>query len=380
VTTAAPDRASASRVDFERDVYCIGGLPIDAVGMAEAVRRVRDAAFSGMRCTVATPNLNFVQLAARDAAFRASVCRSQLVLADGMPIVWMARLLGAPIDERVSGAGLFEALWRHPGPPLKVYFYGGPPGAAEAAHRAVNTRGGGLVSVGHESPPFVDDARALDSDSSVARINASGAQFVIVSLGAQKGQAWIDRHADRLAAPVLSHLGAVVNFAAGTVRRAPQAWQRAGLEWLWRIREEPALWRRYWRDGWRFVRFAALEMRPVRRSVHRRSRRADRGAAVAAEAPKLDVQRSPGRVDLVCAGAWSAADLGPVRVELRRAVEEGSEVRLTLRDIERADSAFVGLLVLAHGALAGRFSVVEAPSELRRTLRACGALYLLTGP
>jgi len=80
-------------------------------------------------------------------------------------------------------------------------------------------------------------------------INASQADFLVVALGAKKGQAWILHNLEHLQVPVVSHLGAVVNFVAGTVQRAPAAWQRAGLEWLWRIKEEPALFGRYWNDG-----------------------------------------------------------------------------------------------------------------------------------
>jgi N-acetylglucosaminyldiphosphoundecaprenol N-acetyl-beta-D-mannosaminyltransferase len=369
VTTAAPEAGTRARVDFERDVYAIGGLPVDAIGMDEAVRRVRAAAQGGTRCVVSTPNLNFVQLAAHDPAFRASVCRSDLVLADGMPLVWMARALGVPIRERVSGAGLFEALCRHPGPPLTVYFYGGPPGAAEAACRGLASRGAGLVCVGHGSPPFVASVDELDDDAAVGRINASGAQFVIVSLGAVKGHAWIERHAARLQAPVISHLGAVVNFAAGTVRRAPEAWQRAGLEWLWRIREEPTLWRRYWNDGRRFAGFALRDLLPARA-------RSGRGRA-ALEAPSLDVARVPGGIVLACAGDWIDGRHAGLRAALRQAAADGLAVRCELHAVRAADPAFVALLMLARTACGARLELTRPSPDLLRALRACRATWLL---
>lgn len=79
-------------------------------------------------------------------------------------------------------------------------------------------------------------------------INASNADFLIVSLGAKKGQAWLRRNHDRLSTPVRSHLGAVINFQASTIKRAPAAMRKTGFEWLWRILQEPHLWRRYWND------------------------------------------------------------------------------------------------------------------------------------
>ena len=84
----------------------------------------------------------------------------------------------------------------------------------------------------------------------IDKVNASEADFLAASLGARKGQLWLHRNHRRLTIPIRAHLGAVINFQAGTVKRAP-TWLRAcGLEWLWRIKEEPHLWRRYAHDGW----------------------------------------------------------------------------------------------------------------------------------
>ena len=94
---------ASQAVDFDRDVYCIAGLPIDAIDMQTAVEKVRHAARSKTRCVIATPNLNFVISAQRDAEFRESVIGSDLCLADGMPLVWIARLLKLPIPERIAG-------------------------------------------------------------------------------------------------------------------------------------------------------------------------------------------------------------------------------------------------------------------------------------
>ena len=90
----------------------------------------------------------------------------------------------------------------------------------------------------------------MSRDHIIDKVNASDADFLAVSLGAKKGQLWLHRNHKRLTIPVRAHLGAAINFQAGTVKRAP-TWLRAwGLEWLWRIKEEPHLWRRYAHDGW----------------------------------------------------------------------------------------------------------------------------------
>lgn len=241
------------------------GLPFDAVTLDEAVQQVRDAVRVRRRLFLSTPNLNFLMACQHDAAFRASVIESDLSVADGMPVVWLSRLLGTPLPERVTGADIYARLRNNPLPPgyapIRVYFFGGPPGAAAAAGRRLNAESSSLVCVGHETPGFgsVDD---MSGDTVRERINASGADFLIVALGAAKGQAWIQRNRAHLQVPVVSHLGAVVNFEAGTVSRAPGWMQRAGLEWLWRIKEEPALWRRYGRDGAALAGLIVRELLP----------------------------------------------------------------------------------------------------------------------
>ena len=93
-----------------RDVYCLLGLPFDATNMAGAVQRVRDAVADRARCFISTPNLNWLVNCRKDPQFRDSVLMSDLSVADGMPLIWIAWFLGIPISERVAGAGLFEQL------------------------------------------------------------------------------------------------------------------------------------------------------------------------------------------------------------------------------------------------------------------------------
>jgi N-acetylglucosaminyldiphosphoundecaprenol N-acetyl-beta-D-mannosaminyltransferase len=352
-----------SVVDFDRPVVSILGLPFDAIGIDEAVQRIRDAAFEGRRCFVSTPNLNFAIVARADAAFRGSVLRSDLSLVDGMPLVWVARLLGLPVPERVSGSDVFDALQRHPGPPLKVFLFGGPPGAAARAAESIDRRGGGLRCVGFDAAGF-DSIEAMSGPGQIERINRSGAHFVVVALGARKGQAWIEHNAGRLAAPVLAHLGAVINFAAGTVRRAPHWMQWAGLEWLWRIREEPALWRRYWSDG--RVAVSLLATRVVPDAIDRRWSRRH------ADAPgALEVLPAPGRVTLRLRGAWSDGLEASLRTALTEWASRGDRVVVDLHGATMLGHAGVGLLLLAQGWFGARggLEIVGVQGRLRAALR-----------
>jgi len=239
----------------------VAGLPFDMVDKAETVRRLCEAMRDRRRLFLSTPNLNFLVAAQTDEAFKASVLQSDMSVADGMPILWLARKQGTPLPERVAGSDLFEALRRGAGRsvlgrPVRVFFFGGLPGVADAACQLLNdefAQGGSMQAVGALCPGF-GDVEDMSGQEVLDCINASGADFLVVALGAKKGQAWITHNLPRLQVPVVSHLGAVVNFVAGTVRRAPEIWQQLGLEWVWRIKEEPALISRYWHDGLALLR------------------------------------------------------------------------------------------------------------------------------
>lgn len=328
--------------DFDRQVVCIAGLPFDLVDMAGTVARVRAAAAGRSPCFLSTPNLNFLMGCLGDAAFRDSVIHSDLSIADGMPLVWMARLLDIPLCERVAGSGLFEVLRREPSVegPMKVYFFGGPDGVAEQSCRVLNAESSGVRCVGFDCPGFgsVED---MSDAATIERINASGADFLLVALGARKGQAWIERNRARISVPVISHLGAVVNFVAGSVSRAPVWMQRSGLEWLWRIKEEPALWKRYWLDGIALVRLLMTCILPY--ALWRRLRR--RGDAPGSFGVSLSPQ--PGGV-LRLSVAGAAPDSLPAEVveTMRAAAAAQSPLVLDFAQTISLSPVFAALLLI----------------------------------
>jgi N-acetylglucosaminyldiphosphoundecaprenol N-acetyl-beta-D-mannosaminyltransferase len=255
---------SAPSEDLLRDVYCVLGIPLDLVNMQGALHRMDGAAAKRRPFLVSTPNLNFLIAVGEDAEFRESLLSSDLCLADGISVFWIARLVGVPIKSRVPGADFFDALRvRAPSPrKMNVFLFGGDDGVAPAASQALNTGAGGLRCVGWHYPGFgsVDDMSQPDV---IDRINESNADLLAVSLGAKKGQSWLLRNHRRLLIPIRAHLGALINFQAGTVKRAPAILRRAGLEWLWRIREEPWLWRRYYKDALVLIRLLVSRVLPL---------------------------------------------------------------------------------------------------------------------
>ena len=286
--------------DIHRRVYSILGLPFDALSMDEVVARLYSAIDTKQKCFVSTPNLNFLAASQTQLVFWQSVINSDLSLADGMPLIWIARLLGIPLKERLAGSGLIEVLMhsRQRAPnPLKVYFFGGMDGVADLACQKVAEKSVGLRCVGSLSPGF-GSIEEISEPSIIEGINNSGAQFIIVSLGAEKGQRWIEHNRHRLDAPVISHLGAVVNFIAGTVDRAPLFWQRTGLEWLWRVKQEPALWKRYFFDGLIFLKLIFTRVLPYAFLISR-----NQNLVRSAPPFSMDVHKSKGRYIITLKGA-----------------------------------------------------------------------------
>ena len=338
--------------DLSRTVYDIASLPFDAIDLRQAVARVIGAVQGRIPLFISTPNLNFLIAAQSDQDFRRSVRESDLSLADGMPIVWLARLLDVPIRQRVAGSDLFEALCLQTQQTIKVFFFGGPPGAAEQAGARVNARthqmqqqglGGGVQCVGFESPGF-GSVQDMSTPDILQRINASGADFVVVALGARKGQAWIQHNRAQLDAPVICHLGAVVNMAAGTIARAPRWMRLVGLEWVWRIKEEPQLWRRYGADGLAMLRLLLSYVVPQMwgRWRQRQQLRSARAAAHCSHEIRLLPE---GGARLVLQGAWTQASLGVLRGALADCVRlHGYGVQVDSTQATYLDAAVRGLL------------------------------------
>lgn len=360
-------------VDFERQVYCLLGLPFDAIDLEGAVRLVREAAIERKRLFFSTANLNFLVSCQTDSQFRDSVINSDLSSADGAPLVWIARALDIPVRERVAGSDLFDRLGTNASSPISVFFFGGADGAAEAACRKLNENSSGLSCAGFECPGFgsVED---MSSDATIEKINASGADFVVVSLGARKGQAWIERNRERLSAPVISHLGAVLNFVAGTVHRAPVWMRSSGLEWLWRIKEEPLLWRRYFADGLALFHLFLTCVIPY--SWFLRRRRVD-AAQLAAAAAQAGNEGDDHVIRL--RGAWNRSNLACLRQCFSQAAASGRDVILEMAEVTYVDAAFLGLAILLQGhqkRSGRRLRMVSLQQPVRRIMKYCQAEYL----
>jgi N-acetylglucosaminyldiphosphoundecaprenol N-acetyl-beta-D-mannosaminyltransferase len=225
----------------------LAGLEFNRLTEAEVVEHIIAAGQCGEGGWVATPNIDICRLARTDRTLRGLVAGASLIVADGMPLVWAARLRGDPLPERVTGASLIfsltEAAARHE---LSVYLLGGAPGVPQRAAEEMRRRYPGLVVAGTDAPPVGFDTDADSIAGLHARLTAAAPAIVFVGLGFPKQERLITRLAPSFRATWFISCGAAIPFAANALPRAPRWMQRAGLEWTFRLATEPRrLFRRY---------------------------------------------------------------------------------------------------------------------------------------
>ncbi|MGE0708815.1 MAG: WecB/TagA/CpsF family glycosyltransferase [Planctomycetota bacterium] len=243
------------------------GARIHDLAFGEALERISALVAADRRALVVTPNVDHLVRLERDVAFRAAYAAADLVLADGVPLLWACRLLGRPLRAKVSGSDLLPAYAElaaargH-----RLYFLGGRPGAAVRAAQVLAARHAGLQVVGIDVPPvgFERDPR-LDG-AVMARVRAARPDVLFVGLGSPKQELWLAERRLELEVPVSIGVGGAFEMVAGLVPRAPRWMQRVGLEWAWRLAREPRrLWRRYLLEDPRFFALVFAQWRAARR-------------------------------------------------------------------------------------------------------------------
>jgi N-acetylglucosaminyldiphosphoundecaprenol N-acetyl-beta-D-mannosaminyltransferase len=218
----------------------LGGLPVDGLtarGALDAIDALVDARRGGF---VVTPNVDHLVVARRDARLRDAYARASLSLADGMPLIWMARALGTPLPEKVSGSDLLGPLMaRAATQHRRVFLLGGTPAVSATASDRLTHDYPGLTIAGRDCSIWSPEAGPAADAALVTAIRRAHTDLVIVALGSPKQEICMARIADAVAPAVLLGLGASLDFVAGAVRRAPAWMSAAGFEWLYRLAQEP---------------------------------------------------------------------------------------------------------------------------------------------
>jgi N-acetylglucosaminyldiphosphoundecaprenol N-acetyl-beta-D-mannosaminyltransferase len=352
--------------NLARTVYCVLGIPIDAVDMATVLQRIRAAATSRAVLLISTPNLNFLVNSLSDQEFRESLLDSDLCPPDGAPIVWIARLLGLPIEERVAGSDLLERLQAGGAATrrLGIFLFGGAKGVAAAAARAIDAGPGGLRCVGTMDPGFCEVSE-MSQDHIIDTVNSSAADLLVLSLGAKKGQLWLQRNHDRLTIPVRSHLGAAINFQAGIIKRAPPFVRGWGLEWLWRIKEENYLWKRYAHDGLMLLGLLLTRVLPLATITRWQRFRLNR------QPQDLLIRKIHGDQSTVIGlcGSASEAHIPKAISSFQEALAGNGDVVIDLSDTRLIDARFLGLLLMLRKELRSRKSKLRFTGASRGMAR-----------
>jgi N-acetylglucosaminyldiphosphoundecaprenol N-acetyl-beta-D-mannosaminyltransferase len=221
------------------------GAPIDALDWNEALSRIADWSAKHESRYVCICNAHSVVSAKHDAAFGRVVADADMATPDGAPVAWMIRKLGFKSQQRINGPDL---MWKYCALAAQrnesIYLYGGTAETLSILQPRLLKEFPGLRIAGSDSPPF-RTLTAEEDAAAIARINASGAGTVWVSLGCPKQERWMAEHRGRVQA-VMIGVGAAFDFHAGTVSRAPEWMRNNGLEWLHRLASEPRrLWKRY---------------------------------------------------------------------------------------------------------------------------------------
>ncbi len=231
------------------------GVPIDALTERGCVEHLINESTAGRGGWVITPNLDHMRRAASDGEFRTMLEEADVVVADGMPLIWASRLQGTPLPERVAGSSLVWSLAEAASKAGRsLYLLGGDPGAAYQACEVLNARYPDLNIVGTDCPEVGFDKDPERFEEVLEKVLESRPDFVYVALGSPKQERLIQRA--RVGLPHVWWLGVGISlsFIAGDVRRAPRWVQKSGLEWVHRLLQEPGrLAKRYLIHGLPFA-------------------------------------------------------------------------------------------------------------------------------
>jgi N-acetylglucosaminyldiphosphoundecaprenol N-acetyl-beta-D-mannosaminyltransferase len=337
-----------------RPAIAILGVPFDNVTTAEAIGSIERMIQSNQPHYVVTANVDFLVQARSDIELRTILIEAHMVLCDGTPLLWASKLLGNPLPERVAGADLAPLLIRvAERKRYRLFLLGATPDSVDRAVANLRRDHPDLLIAGHYSPPF-RPLLEMDHDEIKRRILEARPDLLFVSFGCPKQEKWISMHYRQLGVPVAIGVGATIDFLAGQVRRAPLWMQRSGLEWIFRLAQEPRrLFRRYFKDLWVFGSSILAQWWHLRFRPRRRGNSQTRTPFLLE--PRWQCVKTPDCLDLA-----AACDCSNLPAEV---VVDGRDCLLDLSDVIFVDSTGITLLL-----------------RLQKELRAIGARLLLLNP
>jgi N-acetylglucosaminyldiphosphoundecaprenol N-acetyl-beta-D-mannosaminyltransferase len=246
-------------------VFNLLGVHVNAIQIPDVVALMENWIRERNGCHfIAVTGMHGVTEAQHDPVFKQILNSADLVVPDGMPLVWVARHYGHRLRRRVYGPELMQEFCNATGPKCRHFFYGGNPGVADLIGGVLESRFG-ISIVGSYSPPFRPLSEEEDEEV-VSLINAANPDVLWIGLSTPKQERWMHEHRTKLRVPVEVGVGAAFDINSGRSRQAPRWMRDHGLEWSFRLLQEPRrLWRRYLIYGSEFLCSVALELLSLRR-------------------------------------------------------------------------------------------------------------------
>lgn len=246
----------------------IANILVDNLTFDEVIEKIENLIQAKKPSFIVTPNADHTVMLQKDKLFLEIYNSADLVLADGMSLIFASKILKTPIKEKISGSDLFPVLCRVAAEKgHKLFFLGGRPGACATAAEKMKENYSKLIITGTYSPPFGFEHDKQELVKINKMIKKANPDILFVGLGAPKQEKWIYKNYKDIGVPVSIGCGVTFEFFAGMVKRAPKWMQQCGLEWFWRLIQEPKrLWRRYLIEDTAFIRLIIKQKFNIGRS------------------------------------------------------------------------------------------------------------------
>ena len=233
-----------SRIDFLN-------IKLDNLTMDETIQRIDDLIHECNPSYVVTPNLDHIVTLEKDVEFKELYDNANLIVADGKPLIWISKFLKNPIKEKISGSDLFPkicelAVQRK----YTIFIIGAAEGIADKAARNLEKKYPGIKFIGTYSPSYEFEQNQNELKKMKNLVLEAKPDILAIALGSPKGEKFIYKHLLEYNVPLSISIGATIDFEAGNIKRAPKWMSNMGLEWLFRITQDPKrLIKRYWKDA-----------------------------------------------------------------------------------------------------------------------------------
>lgn len=243
---------------MQRQRKLLFGMYMDAMRMDDVIERCRNALATRRPLLLGVLNAAKIVELHRNSVLRESLLECDLLLADGQSVVWASKLLGKPLPERVAGIDIFtRLLFLAHRDDRSIALLGAKPDVLQEMRRVIGERFPGL-KIAYSHHGYYEPAEA---GQIAADIRASGADMLFLGMTSPKKEIFLGSYGSSLNVPVLHGVGGSFDIIAGLTKRAPVAWQKAGMEWAYRLLQEPRrLWWRYLKTNTSFVQLTAREM------------------------------------------------------------------------------------------------------------------------